>query len=205
MQRKLLTIGFVLGALTACAGGGGSSDAADNGDASTTTAATIPAAASGIVVNEFNAVGAVEWLELGNSGTAAFDLSGYGLADSDKDTGAPKTSDKLTFPAGTTIGAGGKLLVVVSKKDATAGPHPSSECGVTGGPDTCLMATWGISASNGEQVHFLGPSNEAITSTAYPRNLGIDSANGQTACRLPDLTGELATCKATPGATNAGP
>jgi hypothetical protein len=192
---------FFLLALVACSGGGGSEATTTTSDAS---ASNVPAAALDIVVNEFSAVGSSEWIEIGNEGTAAFDLSDYALADSDKSTGAAKTSDAMKFPSGTSIPAGGRILVLVSKKDQPVGPHTKAEC-LSNGPDTCFFATWGVSASSGEPVHFLAKDGSVISSTAYPRNLGIDPAAGQTLCRLPDFTGEFATCRGTPGAANAAP
>lgn len=164
----------------------------------------VPAGALELVVNEMAAVGASEWIEIANKGSAAFDLSDYQLADSDKTTGEPKTKDAMKFPAGTSIAAGGKVLVLTSKKDQPVGPHPKAEC-LANGPDTCFYAGWGLSSANGEQVHLLGKDGAVIASTAYPRNVGVDADAGQTACRLPDMTGEFATCKGTPGAANAGP
>lgn len=189
-------------ALGACSGEDDATSSADDGGEASEG---VPAGAADIVVNEIRAVGSSEWVELGNKGTASFDLGGYALADSDKSTGAPKTGDAMKFPAGTTIPASGRLLVMTSKKDAPVGPHAKAEC-LPDGPDTCLHATWGISASNGEAVHLLAKDGTTvISSTAYPRNLGIDADAGQTACRLPDLTGEFTTCKGTPGAVNAAP
>ena len=90
------------------------------------------------------------------------------------------------------------------RADQPVGPPPKAEC-LGSGPDTCFYATWGVSSANGGQVHLLGKDGAVIASTAYPRNVGVDADAGQSACRLPDMTGEFATCKATPGAANAGP
>jgi hypothetical protein len=192
----------VAAAVTACSGSG--DEAATSVDAGGKEDSSVPTGAGDVVVNELSAVGSSEWVEIGNKGAAPFDLGGYALADSDKSTGAPKTGDMMTFPIGTVIPASGRLLVLTSKKDAPVGPHAKAEC-LANGPDTCLYASWGISASNGEAVHLLAKDGTVVTSTAYPRNLGIDADAGQTACRLPDLTGELTTCTGTPGAVNAAP
>ena len=74
----------------------------------------ISPASAQVVINEYSASnynqffgGNSDWLELYNSGAAAFDLSGYHL--SDKQT----NPTKWAFPAGTTIAAGDHLLVLI--------------------------------------------------------------------------------------------
>lgn len=184
---------------TTTADGGATSSSGSSG-----ATGNVPAGALEIVINEMAAVGSSEWIEIANKGSAAFDLTGFQLADSDKTTGEPKTADAMKFPAGASIAAGGKVLVLTGKKDQPVGPHPKAEC-LANGPDTCFYAGWGVSSANGEQVHLLGKDGAVIASTAYPRNVGIDVDAGQTACRLPDMTGEFSTCKGTPGSANAGP
>lgn len=156
-----------------------------------------------IVINEFSVVGATEWLELANKGSAAFDLSDYGLADTDKTTQEPKVEDAMRFPPGTKIEAGGYILVLVSKKDLPPGPYTKDLC-LPNGPESCFYATFGVSASTGETVHFLAPNNTVITKAAYPTTVAPDPLT-QSACRVPDLTGEFAVCPQTPGAANAAP
>jgi hypothetical protein len=160
--------------------------------------------AESIVFNELSAVGASEWFELANKGTTAIDLAGYGVADSDKTTAKPKTSDAVRFPTGTRLEPGGRILVLTSKKDLPAGPHPKAEC-LPAGPETCLYATFGVSATNGESLHLLAPDDTVVSTTAYPRSVIVDPATDKTACRVPDLTGAFALCSPTPGAANASP
>jgi hypothetical protein len=158
-----------------------------------------------IVVNELSAVGSAEWLELANKGSAAFDLSGYGVADSDKSTGKPKVTDAVHFPAGTTIEPGGRVVIVLSKaKGSTVGPHDKADC-LPNGPASCFFATFGVSAANAESVHFLAPNDALIATTAYPTGVAIDPQTDKTACRIPDLTGPFASCSPTPGSVNASP
>lgn len=52
-----------------------------------------------------NALGTPDWIELYNAGTAALDLSGYGISDNMRDL------HKFVFPKGTTIGAGEYLIL----------------------------------------------------------------------------------------------
>ncbi len=84
-----------------------------------------PGARSSVVINEFvssngftqaDEDGAYEdWIELHNTGGEAVDLSDWGLSDN---SGNPF---KWRFPAGTTIDAGGYLLVWASGKDREPG------------------------------------------------------------------------------------
>lgn len=177
-------------------------EASSSGGSSSDASAPVDPAALQIVFNEYSAVGTLEWLELANAGSSAFDLSGYAVADSEKGTTTPKTSDALRFPSGTSIPAGGYVLVLTSKDDAS--DVLSTDC-IAGGPVTCFHAKFGISAANGESIHLLGAADNVIATTAYPRNLGADPATNQTVCRIPNLTGDFATCAATPGAANATP
>lgn len=55
----------------------------------------------------------VDWIELSNSGAAAVELTGWSLTDNDGDL------RKWTFPPGTTIPAGGYLLVLADDLDTT--------------------------------------------------------------------------------------
>ena len=80
------------------------------------------AAQADVVINElmtdngvFDQNGeAYDWIELFNDGNEAVDLSGYGLSD--------KKSEPLlwTFPAGTTLKAGGYILVYCCGEDENA-------------------------------------------------------------------------------------
>jgi hypothetical protein len=92
-------------------------------------------------------------------------------------------------------------LLVVGNKDADAGVGPGTDC-VAGGPATCFYATWKVSASKGESIFLIGAGDEVEAEEHYPANA---APKGQTWCRLPDLAGAFAVCKATPGASNAAP
>jgi hypothetical protein len=161
-----------------------------------------PVAGEDIVINEFASSGSTEWLELGNKGTTPFDLGGFGVCDTDKNTGQPKTKDALHFPPGTMLAAGGWLLVMTGKKGQAIGPYDTASC--LPGASTCFYASFGVSAGSGESVHFLAQDNSVVWSTPYPKEVAIP-AKTDTACRLPDFTGNFALCRATPGAANAAP
>lgn len=78
-----------------------------------------------VVVNEISAANAggiadnygdyEDWIELYNSGGAAVDLSGYFLSDDELEP------MKWEIPAGTTIAAGGHLLIYASNRDESVG------------------------------------------------------------------------------------
>ncbi len=163
-------------------------------------------AALDIVINEVAAVGPTEWIELGNKGQAAIDLTDLFITDSDKSTNQPKKSHAVKFPAGTKLQPAEYLLIMTSKNKGSVGPHPKAEC-LPDGPDTCLYATFGVSATSGEAIHILAPDGAVITSTPIPKSLSADAGGSttETQCRLPDLTGELTKCAPTPGKPNHAP
>ncbi|MDB4938447.1 MAG: hypothetical protein JWP87_5419 [Labilithrix sp.] len=176
---------------------GGGPDAAGGG-------ATVDAI--DIVVNEVAAVGASEWIEIGNRGGAVIDVGGYSIAGSDKKTNAPKRSQAMKFPEGTKMAAGDHIVILTSKKGALVGPHPKAEC-LPDGPETCFFATFGVSATAGEAIHLLAPDGSIVSSTSVPKSAGADAGGSTTEskCRLPDFTGELTSCALTPGQPNRAP
>jgi hypothetical protein len=159
--------------------------------------------ASAVSFNELNAAGD-EWIELYNGGKKSVDLSSYSLADTDKATGKPRTDKAMRFPPGTTLDAGGFQLVLLGKKNSTPGPYAAEAClpGVAAG---CFYALFSVSQSRGEALHLLDPKNDEVSSVIYPADLMFTADSGNTACRLPDGSGDLTTCAATPGAPNAAP
>ncbi|MBN1825564.1 MAG: lamin tail domain-containing protein [Candidatus Eisenbacteria bacterium] len=58
-----------------------------------------------------------DWIELYNAGAAALDLEGFSLTDD------PSSVSPWTFPEGSTIPAGGFLLVWADDRDTTAAAH----------------------------------------------------------------------------------
>jgi hypothetical protein len=174
-------------------GGGGGGTAAPNG-------------APTIVFNEVLAVGTSEWIEVVNPGTELIDVSNYAIAGSKKDSTEPKTGSAMRFPAGTTIEPGGRVLIMTSKaKEDGVGPYTKEGC-VPDGPDTCFWASFGVSATAGETLHFLAPDDAIVISTAIPMGVSAEAGASTTAsqCRLPDITGEFTACALTPGQLNRG-
>jgi len=160
----------------------------------------VPTSAS-VVFNEVRAVGD-DWIELKNVGTAAVDLGGLVLADTDTtvDGGAPRPSDGVRFPAGTSLAPGQYLLVVADLADAGSGAQMT--CLGASGPMTCFHAGFGISASRGERLYLLESGGAVVASADYPANAVVD---GRTWGRLPDGTGAFAACAPTPGSANTAP
>ena len=74
-------------------------------------------------------------------------IGGMVLADYDSGTGCPKTTEALTFPAGTKIGAGMHLLVIADK--AGAPNTPQTDCL---GAGTCFHVGFGISGFEARKV-----------------------------------------------------
>jgi Lamin Tail Domain len=166
-------------------------------------ASTAASSATNVVFNEISAAG-TEWLELYNKGDSTFDLSSYALADTDKTTGNARTSKAMRFPTGTKLPKAGFLLVLMGKNNSTPGPYSADAC-LSGVSVGCYYGVFSLSESRGEAVHLLAPDNSTLVSTTYPADLGFEAGSGMTACRLPDGTGDLTTCAATPGASNAAP
>jgi hypothetical protein len=156
---------------------------------------------SSIVINEIRAVGD-DWIELKNVGAAPIDLGGLVLADTDTtvDGGAPRPSDGVRFPTGTSLAPGQYLLVVADLADAGVGPQMT--CLGDAGPMTCFHAGFGISASRGERIYLLQPGGAVVATADYPANAVPD---GRTWGRLPDGTGAFAACAPTPGSANTAP
>ncbi len=56
-----------------------------------------------------------DWIEIWNTGSTAADISGYGLSDRED------SPMKWTFPAGTSVPAGGYLVVFASENESVSG------------------------------------------------------------------------------------
>lgn len=187
------------------AGGGGSTANPVSGGGGG-GAGSAPAGAPTIVFNEVLAVGSNEWIEVVNPGTQAIDVSNYAIAGSKKDSTEPKTGSAMRFPAGSVIDPGGRILIMTSKAEEDGvGPYTKEGC-LPDGPDTCYWASFGVSATAGETLHFLAPDDSLIISTAIPMGVSAEAGASMSAsqCRLPDLTGEFVPCALTPGQPNRG-
>ncbi|MCC6899421.1 MAG: lamin tail domain-containing protein [Polyangiaceae bacterium] len=172
------------------AAGSGGSGAGGTGGADA-CGLTQPASAA-LAINEISSTGD-DWVEVFNSGSAEVDLGGTVLADLDSGTGCPKTTEALTFPAGTKLGPGAYLLVVADKPGAP--PTPQSDCL---GASTCFHVGFGISGSKGDKVFLLN----GATLQAQAEIPADAHGAGETWCRDPDGSGAFAKCAATPGAKN---
>jgi hypothetical protein len=150
-----------------------------------------------IVINEISGKGD-EWIELYNASAAAVDLAGYGVTDQDKEAGAPKPSDVVSFPAGTVLQPGAYLLVGTPHADAgaDAGACPA------GAQAYCIESKFGISNKSGDFIYLLDKASVVIGQESYPPNT---VSTGQSWGRLPNATGPMGLNQPTPGATNKGP
>lgn len=152
-----------------------------------------------LVVNEMRASGD-DWVELYNAGDAPIDLGGYGVADTEADGGAPRTSLAVRFPTGTTLGPGQYLFILADVADAGAGAQTS--CLADSGIARCYHAGWAISASRGETLSVIDARDNVVVRVTYPPNA---APSGQSWGRLPNGTGEFAANRPTPGASNQAP
>lgn len=226
MRITLLLCALTALSLPACGGDGDTTGAGGSTAASTSAATTGSASGSGgdtsgstgaggapidcgvtkgadqVVINEINAIGTSEWVELVNPSATPADLCGYAMADSLK-VGGPDLTNAIRFPPGSTIPAGG-YLIVLGDQTAEPTPTPHKDCLPNAPPGSvCFYANWKISAANGEFMYFLSANDEMVTSAEYPMN-AIDPLSGAgTWSRLPDKTGDFAASKTpTPGAEN---
>jgi hypothetical protein len=189
-------------AASATSGGGGTGSGSTSSSGTTGSGGASPGADQ-IVINEINALGTSEWVEIANKSAMAVDLGGHGVADSVKDVGGPNIADALRFPEDATIEPGG-YIIILGDQEPESPPIKHTDC-LPNAPAgaVCYYAPWKISGSSGEFIHFLAPNNELITSSEYPANAVDPLTGGATWSRLPDLTGEFAASKtATPGAAN---
>lgn len=178
--------------------GGDSTASSGGGGAGTSGSGGTPAGIEAVVINEIGAAGS-DFVELVNIGTSVVQLAGYGVTDS-TDGGDPKLDEVMRFPKGTQIAAGERILIV-AEQDPADGVGPHGDC-LPDGPETCYWASWGVSASNGEEIFFLSPDDEKIHDKKYPSDAAKD---GNSWGRLPDGTGDFQETLATPGKTNVAP
>lgn len=193
-------------------GGIGGSGAAggSGGQATTTTTETATggqststgqggAAALPLVINEIGATGD-EFVEIVNLSSDVVSLDGLALADTDTVNGGPKTADAARFPKDAEIQPG-EHLVVLCGQAGSDGVGPHDKCGNIG-PSTCYYATWSVSAKNGEKVYLLGQDDAVLSEVEYPADA---APSGDTWGRFPDVTGDFADTKSTPGDVNEQP
>ena len=116
-----------------------------------------------------------DWIELFNGGDTAVDLSGIGVSD------GAVNKYKFTFASGTTLAAGGYLIIFCDDRDA-------------GAPE--YHAAFKISAS-GETVYLTAADGTEIDSMTVP-DLETDVTYG----RYTNGSSDLALLKPTPGKSN---
>ena len=128
---------------------------------------------SDVVINEFMASNAStiadpdgeydDWIELYNNGSTAIDLGGYRLTDDVSDLSL------FEFPAGTSIAAGGYLIVWADKDTLQSGYHAYFKL-----------------SSSGETIYFVDPSGNILDEISYAAQLD-DFSYG----RYPNGTGDF--------------
>ncbi|MBO4493114.1 MAG: CotH kinase family protein [Ruminococcus sp.] len=155
------------------------------------TAGAFPAAqvsaASSVTINEVcpkNSTytapdgGTYDWIELYNSSNSAVDISGWGISDK------AETPYRFTFPAGTTIQAGGRKVVF---------------CDGTAGETNSAIAPFGLSTS-GETLTLTDASGNVASQITF-EDMAKDTSYGQ----YPDGSGEFYVLSTTPDAANSAP
>lgn len=159
-------------------------------DGATFDAQTV--ANSVVVINEIS--GSDEWIEIVNGGTSAVDVSGWKVADRDKDTGEPKLAEAATLPSGTVLSPNAYAIVKGGGLDA------GKTC-PDGGQSYCVNAEFGISNKNGETIFLLLPDGGTAGTVVYPADAAVgDDTWGRLPNGSPDASFVITT--ATPGAPN---
>ncbi len=118
-----------------------------------------------------------DWIEIYNSGSSAVDLSGFGLSDKETEL------FKFTFPAGSSIGAGQRLIVYCD----SVIPEISG----------AYTAAFGLSTS-GETVYLTAPDSTICDTVEFPA-LASDQSFG----RYPDGSDSFATMSISPNTANS--
>jgi hypothetical protein len=119
-----------------------------------------------VTINEIysrGVVGALDWIEVYNSGTTSIDISGYKIYD---DGGQTNAKPKKLFPAGTVVAAKGFAVIVT---DTNISATDSSKFGLS---------------STGDKVWLENTGGAIIDSAAIPA-LGVDTSFA----RKPDGSG----------------
>ncbi len=131
-----------------------------------------------VLLNEVSGSG--EWIEIVNAGTSAVDISGWKVADTDKDTGGPKVGEAAVFLAGTVLSPRAYALVKGGGVDAGK-PCPN------GDQSYCVFAEFGISNKNGETIFLLDPKDAVLGSVVFPPNdAGKDTSLSRVPSGVPD-------------------
>ena len=153
---------------------------------------------SGVVINEVRAEGE-EWVELLNSSARSVNIGGWGVTDSEDD-GSPRANRAVRFPSDTIL-APGAFAVVLANQDASVDGFAIDCAGLP--VSACLVADWGISAADGEQVHLLDDVDGVRDSAAYAAPSGaLDAVSWG---RVPDGLGPFTANAPSPNAPNATP
>ena len=149
--------------------------------------------ASSVLLNEIAAD--EEWVELVASGATAVDVSGYRLADSEKDGGGPKLGEAATFPDGTILSPKAYVIVQAGGLDGGGKACPD------GGQSYCFHAEFGVSNKSGETLYLIDKAGAVVGSAIYPPKA---AQAGETWGRLPnaDPAGQFALTTPTPGGAN---
>lgn len=176
--------GAPLGDWSRCADGGdwAHATAVTLGAANVCDEPEVPAEPGSVVLNEIDS-GPADWVELINPGDAALDLSGYELRDDSDD-------HRWFFAAGTSIGAGERLVVEAS----TAGVD------VNGAPQPFQAA---IGIGGADAIRLFAPDATLLDQHSWTKHPSVDGSEAAASwARCPDATGAFALARVTPGAAN---
>lgn len=156
-----------------------------------------------VVISEVAPDGAPDFVELFNPSSTAFSLAGYFIVDADGLGDPPMDPTHRTLlPAGASIPPGG-YVVIAMNVDPPAGMTetpvgPVSPCPVDG-VSSCYQTAFGVGRTM-ETIALLTSDGREVARVDYTGDL---RGAAQSYCRVPDATGDFATCVSTPGAMNS--
>lgn len=174
------------------ADGGGVDDSPDDPGHPTVPEGDASLGKGVVIFNEVSPSG--EWIELVNAGSGAIDISGFAVADREKDGGMPKVDEAARLPQGLVLSPKSYVLVQAGGLDSGV------DC-PAGGQSYCVHGEFGVSNKDGETLFFLDATNHIVETLEYPPS-GV--AKPDTYGRIPsgDPKGTFVTTTATPGAVN---
>lgn len=178
----------------AASGTDGEAPKDDGGKSSSGGDATIVTGDASVLINEIHA--GDDWVELVATGNVATDISGFRLADTDKDTGGPKLAEAAEFPAGTILSPKAYALVQAGGLDGGVGKACPD-----GGQSYCINAEFGISNKDGETLFLVDKSGVVVGKVDYPAKAAGDT---EAWGRIPsgDPSSTFTVTQPTPGAAN---
>jgi hypothetical protein len=143
-----------------------------------------------------------DYTEIVNAGVSPLSLDGLVIADLAGSGSPPADSThRHPFPVGITL-APGEHFMIAMNYDVDASPGLLTGAATCRGAPRCIQTSFGLLAG-GDAVAVLDGSGTILVRADFPGRGATGLTNGDSWCRLPDVTGAFAVGSTTPGAVNA--